>query len=253
MLLLLALIARAVAIEVRSKVDSNRWKQAWDLVFFLGSFLPALLLGVALGNILQGIPIDSSGEYTGGFFGLLAPLPLLCGLLSVVAFTTHGALYLMGKVEDDMRARLRQLLAGLLGLWIILFLVVVTVSRMTVPWFVSNFMRSWHGWVILPLTLLALISIRPLAARGKWRWALVSSGTAIALMVVTVALSIFPMLVPSTTDLDYSLTITNSSSTQRTLTAMLIIAVVGMPLVLGYTVFIYRAFRGPVKLSHDSY
>jgi cytochrome bd ubiquinol oxidase subunit II len=252
-LLLVALIFRAVALEFRSKVESPAWRSAWDIAFGIGSLLPAILLGVAFGNILRGIPLDAQGNFTGTFLGLLNPYAVLLGVLSLAVFVMHGAIYLAMKTEADLQARV---VRWITPAWIAVTILYVVASLATVfaaPFLFGGMLRNPTTWVLFVVLLAGLIII-PVAVRSRrFGRAFVGSASSIAGMFGLSALSLFPRLVPSSSDLAYSLTIYNASSSQTTLWTMLVIALIGMPFVIGYTIFIYRAFRGPVVLTSDSY
>lgn len=253
MILLAALIFRAVAMEFRGKMDSPRWRLAWDWAFGLGSLVPALLFGVAYGNILRGVPVERGGVYAGTFLGLLTPFPLLVGILAVATLTMHGAIYLTMKTEGSLRQKLVRW-AG--RLWMVVFSLYVLAAFAT--FYVAPFLH--HGlagglffWWLLLLLLVAMMAIPGLLAAARFGRAFVASCISIASMMGISALGLFPYLVPSSIDLEYSLTAYNASSSPITLTTMLIIAGIGMPLVIGYSVVIHRVFRGKVILTQDSY
>ena len=253
MLLLFALITRAVAMEFRSKVEAEGWRRFWDLAFGISSFLPALLFGVAVGNIMRGIPLDAEGLFTGSFLGLLNPYSIVIGLLSVVMFTCHGALYMAmkgeGRLEEDMKAWASKAWVA----WIVLWVVATAYSFFETPHLLEGMTANPLFWVTFLVLLAALIHIPIATKAGNLMRAFLSSSAAIVAMIGITAIGLFPRMVPSSTDLAYSLTIANSSSTERTLTVMLVIALVGMPIVIGYTVFVYRVFKGKVVITPDSY
>jgi cytochrome d ubiquinol oxidase subunit II len=253
MLLLVALIMRAVSLEFRGKVDSPGWQRFWDRAFGIGSLLPSLLFGVAVGNILRGIPLDAAGNYTGTFFTLLNPYAVLIGLLSLTMFTCHGALYLAIKGNEEIRARMLDWATRLWFGWVALYVIATLASIFVSPWLFTGLLGSPIFWVVFLLLLAGLLTL-PLGVRGRRPGrAFLSSSIAIAATIGLAGLSLFPRLVPSLTDPAFSLTAANSSSTPRTLETMLIIALIGMPLVLGYTIFIYRRFRGTVEITEASY
>ena len=257
MLLLAALIFRAVSFEFRGKVEAPAWRRFWDLAFGLGSLAPALLLGVALGNLLRGIPIDEAGMFRGGFLGLLNPYALCLGLTSLCAFTLHGAMYMALKSDGDLRDRM--------GLF----------ARRVFPVFAVFFLVA-HLWTALGMTVLpeAPAALRALARGGDlviavalvaalW-WALhrrpdlrmtgfALSCAAIGWSMVFALIALFPRLAPSSIDPAYSLTIHNTSSGPLTLRIMLIIALTGVPAVIAYQSAVYWIFRGKVVLTDDSY
>ena len=253
MILLAALIFRAVAMEFRGKVDAPRWRLAWDWAFGLGSAVPALLFGVAYGNILQGVPVERGGIYAGSFLGLLTPYPLLVGILAVATFTMHGAIYLTMKTEGSLRQKLVRWASRI---WMAVFSLYVLAAFGTI--FAAPFLTEGLGgnlffWWLLVLLLVMMMAIPGLLAGAKFGRAFVASCVSIACMMGISALGLFPRFVPSSIDLEYSLTAYNASSSPMTLTTMLIIAGIGMPLVIGYSIVIHRVFRGKVVLTPDSY
>jgi len=253
MLILLALIGRAVAMEFRGKHASPRWRGTWDVVFGIGSLLPALLFGVAVGNILQGIPIDAQGHYTGTFFTLLRPYPLLVGLLGLFMFLQHGALYLRLKSDGELADRLDRLVPRL---WMV-FVILLVLATLLTFFFAPRLMDGVFGrplfWPFF-LAMLAGVFLVPAAAQGRRPGrAFLGSCLAIAGMIGVAAVGLFPVLVPSTLDPAWSLTAFNASSSQRTLRVMLIIALVGMPIVIAYTIYVYRVFAGRTEIGEGSY
>jgi cytochrome bd ubiquinol oxidase subunit II len=253
MLVLAALIFRGVSMEFRGKIDSARWRKVWDISFSVSSILLPVLFGVALGNVLRGLPLAKDGTYSGTFIGLLNPYAVFVGVLSLVSFIMHGAAYLAYKTEAEMSKRY-SLIAGMTWIVCVVLLAVATVAtKLTNPSLIGEMGIKPIAWVFLGLIIATTIAF-PLALRressGK---AVIVSGAMIGSMMGLAAVGLFPRLLPSITDPQASLTIYNSASSQRTLWAMLVIALIGMPLVIGYTFFIYRAFRGPVVVHKDSY
>ncbi|HLP15767.1 MAG TPA: cytochrome d ubiquinol oxidase subunit II [Bacteroidota bacterium] len=253
MLLLAALIFRAVSFEFRSKVDSPSVKKIWDTAFGVSSFLIALLLSVAFGNILGGVPVTSSGVYTGTFFGLLNPYAVIIGLLGVVMFVMHGAIYLAMKSEGAHSLRMARWANGAWMAFIVLYLVATLATFFYAHYLFDGMLKNPLFWVLFVL-LLGSIGMIPLALKsGRFGRAFTASSAVIASVIGLSAVSLFPRLVPSSIDLANSLTVYNASSSTYTLTAMLIIALIGVPIVLGYTIFMYRVFKGKVVLGPDSY
>jgi cytochrome d ubiquinol oxidase subunit II len=253
MLLLVALIFRAVAMEFRGKVDSHNWRRFWDWSFSLGSLLPPVLFGVAFGNILRGIPVDGAQTFTGTFLGLLNPYALLVGIVTLVLFTMHGSTYLLMKTDGDLRERVKRWSSGL---WIAFVVLYVTASIAT--FFVSPFLfvgtLNNPVWWLLCLLALGGLIVMPFAVRGgRYFRAFLASSATVAATFALSALSLFPKLVPSSTDPRFSLTAYNASSSQQALSATLIIALAGMPLVIAYTIFIYLQFKGKVTITEESY
>lgn len=253
MLVLVALIFRAVSLEFRGKVDSPKWRKAWDLAFAISSFVAALLFGVAIGNILRGIPLDADAMYLGNFFMLLNPFSLLVGLISITLFTMHGAIYMMMKSEGEQRERMKKIAPSFWMVFVVLYMVATFFAIFESKYLFEGVLGNPVFWVVFILLLASIIYIPVGIKAEKFGWAFTASSVTIAMMIGMIGVSLFPMLVPSSVDLANSLTIYNASSTERTLFTMLIIALVGMPLVIGYTAFIYNKFKGKVILNEHSY
>ena len=253
MLLLTALIFRAVSLEFRGKVDSPGWRRLWDWSFGLGSLLPAVLFGVAFGNILRGIPLDANHNFTGSFLSLLNPYAILIGLLTLVLFTMHGALYLALKTEGELNARITRWISPLWITMIILYVLATLGTFFVSPFLFEGMLGNPLFWVLFIVLLGSILWIPVAAKAGKSGLAFLASALSIACMIGLSALGLFPRLVPSLGGLGTSLTIYNASSSETTLMTMLVIALIGMPLVIAYTVFIYRIFKGKVVITGDSY
>ncbi len=241
MLVLLGLIFRAVSIEYRNKVEDPRWVAAWDVAFSLGSILPSLLYAVAVGNLLRGLQLNATGDYTGGFFALLNPYSLVVGLVGLSMFALHGALYLAVKTGGETQRKARLWAAQAWRVYALLFFVAA-------GWTACCYLRSG---VVLPLVLatlavVALALIRAFNRKGEDLKAFLASSAGIALVMLAVVAVLFPNLVIASNDPALSLTVFNASSSFRTLSVMLVIALLGMPVVIGYTVFIHRIFKGKV-------
>jgi cytochrome d ubiquinol oxidase subunit II len=251
--LLVALIFRAVALEFRSKVESTGWRRAWDLAFGLGSLVPALLLGVALANVMRGLPLDTDGEYRGGLLGLLDPFTLVVGLLSVAMCVVHGAAWLIirtgGAVQERARAAAVVVWPIYAGLWVV-------ASLAALSWAPTLFDVYGNPLAFAtPLVVAgALLAFRRLVASPETeRLAILASGLSIAGMIGLVGQGLYPRLVPSTGGLAADTTVASAASSDTALTAMLIVALVGMPLVVIYTAWIYRRFSVKVQLDDDVY
>jgi cytochrome bd ubiquinol oxidase subunit II len=253
MLLLVALIFRAVSFEFRGKVDSPDWRAAWDKAFGIGSLLPALLFGVAVGNILRGIPINADGVFTGTFLGLLNPYAILVGLLSLVMFTMHGAIYLAMKTTGELQESMVKWVKRAWKGFVVLFIVATLASIWAAPHLFEGVFSNVLWWILVVLVLATIARIWFTARSGQYGCAFIASSVLIAAMNGLGFVGLFPRLVPSSTDLAYSLTIYNASSTHLTHWTMLIIALIGVPIVLVYTIWIYRIFKGKVSLHEDSY
>ncbi len=253
MLLLFMLIARAVSFEFRGKVDSLAWRKVWDAAFSVGSLVSTLLFGVAFGNILRGIPLDAKGYYAGSFFDLLNPYSILIGLLTISIFIMHGSIYMTMKLDEKMReGRIKT--ANIFWIVTILLYLAATFSTFFVsPFLFEGTLKNGFTWLFLVLLFGSILYI-PVGLKGKKYFAaMIASSMMITSMLAVAAISLFPKLVPASNDLLLSLTVYNASSTELTLKTMLIIALIGMPIVIGYTIFIYRIFKGKVVITKESY
>jgi len=253
MLLLAALIFRAVSIEFRSKEPGKAWRQGWDIAFSLGSFLAAFLIGVALGNITRGIPLDSQGDFIGTFTGLLNPYSLLLGVTVVALFAMHGAIFLVLKTEGELQATVKGWIPRLIALFLVLFISFNIATFFECPDLVAVMLTRPYGFLVLSLDIAAALSIGFLTAKGYEFGSFLMSALTMVLLMAVLGISYFPHIVRSAPDPSNSLTIFNCSSSQKTLGIMLIIAVIGVPIVLAYTVSIYWIFRGKTRLGHVGY
>jgi cytochrome d ubiquinol oxidase subunit II len=246
MLVLFALILRAVSLEFRAH-DTAR-KGFWDAAFIGGSFLPALLFGVALGNVVVGIPLDARTEFAGNFFTLLRPLPLVFGVLGLCAFLLHGSAYAALKSEGVLRERARKsarISAFAAGIAFFLSFVSVLI-------YLPAALKSIPAWIFSGLVWLSLVLFLIALGKGKDGRALFFSSAVFLSLWGVIGAIHYPNLVRAT-DPGLSLTIANASSSALTLKVMLIIALVGMPLVVGYTIFAYRVFKGKVRPGAEGY
>ena len=254
MLVLICLILRAVAIEFRGKRAGAGWRLLWDATFFVSSLVLALLLGVALGNVITGVPVSANGEVViGSILDLLHPFALLFGLTTVAMLALYGALYLNLKTEGPIQARVRRLAWPLAAFSV--GLAVATAAWMAATG--SAVVRAYlqHAWlVVLPLAAAAAFAVGlVLLRRGRDAASFFWSAAAVALLLASVAVGLYPNLLPSTIDPKYSMTAFNAAAATETLTVMLIITVIGLPFVLLYTAGVQYLFRGKVRLTEHSY
>jgi cytochrome d ubiquinol oxidase subunit II len=252
-LLLVALIFRAVAIEFRSKRPEAWWRQMWDVSFSAGSILSALLIGTALGNLAWGVKIDARGEFAGTFLDLLTPYPLLIGITTVALFMMHGAIYGVMKTEGELHDKLRRWATNA----IIFFVICAATTTMATLLYATHIAARVHDnpWLfsIALANMLLIANIPREFHHGNDGKAFLSScGTIITLMALF-AIDAFPNLIYSLPNPENSLNIYNAASSPGTLKTMLIIAAIGVPVVITYTICIYWIFRGKVKMDRMSY
>jgi cytochrome d ubiquinol oxidase subunit II len=246
MLVLFSLILRAVSLEFRAH-DVAR-KKLWEGAFVIGSFLPALLFGVALGNVVMGVPIDAQMEYAGNFFTLLRPLPLVFGLLGLAAFLLHGSTWATLKTSGALQERARRTartMAFSVGFLYLLSFIAVWI-------YLPGALKRIAAWIFAALVWLSLGLLLSALKKGKDRRAFLFSSFVFPSLWGNVGAIHYPNLVRAA-DPALSLTITNASSSALTLKVMFIIALVGMPLVIGYTIYAYRVFKGKAGLDEAGY
>jgi len=235
LIILVALIVRGVAFEYRGKRDSARWRTGWDYCIVVGSLLPAVLWGVAFGNIVRGVRLDAAHEYVGGFFNLLNPYALLGGLTTLVLFTLHGSVFLALKTDGAVRLRAGALAARLAP-------VAIVVAGAFLLW-TGLAHRDAIGAVLMVAAALTLVAAFLLARVRREGWAFAATGATIVLAVFALFVTLFPNVMPSTMADANSLTVHNASSTPYTLRVMTWVAVFFTPLVLLYQGWTYWVFR----------
>jgi cytochrome d ubiquinol oxidase subunit II len=235
LLLLVALIFRAVAIEFRSKQPMRWWRKMWDAGFSFGSILSSLLIGVAMGNIARGIPLDDRGEFTGNFWSLLHPYALLLGVTTVALFMMHGAIYALMKTNGPLHEKLRGWINNCIVFFIICYAVTTMATLLYVPHMAARVRASPWLFSVALVNMLAIANIpREIHLGRDWR-AFLSSCAAMMALMTLFGLEMYPNLIFSWPDAANSLNIHNAASSPKTLAIMLTIALIGVPLVLAYT------------------
>jgi cytochrome d ubiquinol oxidase subunit II len=252
MLVLFTLILRGVSFEFRTKVDDPRWRRLWEACIFVGSFGPALLFGVAFANIFQGIPFDGQGLYYGSLITLLNPYGLLGGVLFVLLFLEHGALWLAVKTDGPLQQRAIRTAAAV---W--LPLVATAVVFLIASWYATDLYRNYLAhpalFVVIAVTVAALLAVRVLIARRAWWQAWGASALTIVGATFFGVIGLFPNLLPSSLDQAFSLSARNASSSPLTLKIMLVVAIIFVPIVIGYQVWTYHLFKDKVRPLQDGY
>lgn len=277
--ILFALILRPVGFKFRSKRDGETWRNSWDWALFIGGFVPALIFGVAVGNVLQGVPFRLNGDlqifYEGSFFGLLNPFALLCGILSVTMLTMHGAAWLVLKTDGVIQARARAYGSVAALLTVILYIVAGAISWLWVSGYritsavvmdgPSNPLQKTveldHGaWfanyanypilLIAPaLGILGALAVFATLRGGRELAPLLFGKLSIFGIISSVGVSMFPFILPSSIDPQSSLTVWDSSSSHQTLFIMLVVTVVFIPIIVAYTAWVYKVLWGKVDKS----
>ncbi|MBO5658297.1 MAG: cytochrome d ubiquinol oxidase subunit II [Duodenibacillus sp.] len=279
-IVLVALIFRPVGFDFRGKVHNTQWKNTWDWLLFIGSAVPPIIFGVAFGNLLQGVPFHFNDVlrpiYTGSFFGLLNPFGLLCGVLSLVMIVYHGANYLVLRTEGDLQGRavavsavsgvLTAVLFVLGGVWTYFGIdgmvvtggldpagpanpMLKTVELASGAWF-SNYASYPVLWIVPALGIVASLVGVVLIRQLKAGLAIVCSGASLLSIILTPLVSMFPFILPSSSDARSSLTIWDCTSSQLTLEVMLFVTLIFLPIVLVYTGWAYRTMSGKLNAEY---
>lgn len=253
MLFLVMLIFRAISIEFRSKEPMAWWRRLWDVSYSVSSVVLAVLLGVVLGNVLQGIAIDENGDHIGHWLDFLNPYALSVGLLTLLLFMVHGGIYLGMKTEGRLFAKLYVLLKWAMLALTTTFGIVTVWTLAYIPQLSDRFLAEPIYLIIPALAFLSLANVPRLIAHKRFKLAFFFSALMVALLLITVAVELYPVILMSTVDRAFDLTVQNAASSSRSLGIMLTFAAVGVPLVAGYTFFVYRTFYGKVKMDEHSY
>ncbi|GAA2722433.1 cytochrome d ubiquinol oxidase subunit II [Actinocorallia aurantiaca] len=242
LLILLALILRAVAFDYRGKGETDRWRRNWDHCIFWGSLIPAFLWGVAFGNIVRGVKLDEGHHYVGTLFDLLNPYALLAGLVTLSLFTFHGAVFLALKTTGEIRERANRLSIRLGA-------VAAVLAVAFLAW-----TQAEHGtdWTLVTSVLAALFLVGAIALSFKVRegWAFALSGLTIIAAVATLFLGLYPDVMPSTISPANSLNVENAAATSKTLGIMTWVALIFLPLILLYQSWTYWVFRKRIGVEH---
>lgn len=254
MLFLMLLVLRSSAIKFRSSEEMLWWRKTWDIIYFVSNTLISFLLGVVLANLLQGFEIGENLSYKGGiFFSFLSPYAIMVGLTTVSLFMTQGAIFLLLKTEGRLHTRLTFLLKKAMILFIVIFALTSIHTLIFLPGVTDKF-KEFPVFFMLPvLAFLAIANVPRLVSKKKYANALIFSSLTIAFLLMLVAFQLYPVLLPSTIDPKFSVTIYNAASSQKSLEIMLTIVVVGTPILAGYFLFLYKTFNGKVKLDDTSY
>lgn len=252
-LFLIALITRAISIEFRSKEPMGWWRKAWDICYCVSSITVTFSLGLILGNCLLGLPIDKDGVYRGELFDFLNPYAIMVGVTTLALFMMHGAIYLVMKTEKRLYTKLTIIVKNTTIFFVICILLLSFYTILYIP-HLSHQIKS-HVWLFLVpvIMVLAIANITRCITKQQYLKAFFSSALTISLLLVIVAIELYPNLVLSSLNEDWNLTVHNASSSQKSLRILLTIAAVGVPLVASYTTFVFWTFKGKVKLDEMSY
>lgn len=254
MLLLMALIFRACAIEFRSQSNLPRWRNCWDIIFCIASLGIAFGIGVVFGNLIAGIPLDEHHDLIREQFNPWQPYPILVGLTTVALFAMHGSIYLVMKTEGKLQATLRRWTNRTIAIFIFFYMIVTWATLVYMPHMLERMHSMPYLFVVVLLAFLAIINVPRQMKKDQSFLAFLSSSAGIGLLVAIFGIGTYPEMIHSSINpATNSLTIMNAASSELTLIVLLIIVAIGVPLVLAYGTCIYRIFRGKVRIGHTSY
>jgi cytochrome d ubiquinol oxidase subunit II len=254
MLLLSGLIFRAVAIEFRSKQSMAWWRWMWDLFFTGASLVIAFILGLVLGNLIRGIPLDSHKEFIGDFYSLLHPYAILVGFLTVAIFTMHGSIYVVMKTEGELHDKMRAWVNPSIIAFIMLYAITTLATLIYMPHMSESMKERPAFFLLVILNMFVVANIPREINKGRDARAFICSCLNILFLMILFGIGTYPNAIRAINDPEQlSLTIYNSASSVMTLKILLIIAIIGVPLVIAYTFSIYWIFKGKVKLESTSY
>ncbi|MFY0686513.1 MAG: cytochrome d ubiquinol oxidase subunit II [Cyclobacteriaceae bacterium] len=254
MLFLMALIFRAIAIEFRGKEPMRWWRRTWDVTYSIASMMLAFLLGVVLGNVLQGFEIGMDQHYLGdGFFEFLNPYSLLLGATTLTLFMSHGAIFLLLKTDGSLYDQLIKLQRYGMIAFIVIFSITSVYTLLYIPHLSAHLKENELLFGLPILAFLSIANIPRLAHKKKFRHAFVFSSLTISLLLVLTAIEIYPNVLLSTIDPQYNIDIYAAAASEKTLKIMMFFVAIGGPLVLSYTVFVYKTFWGKVEIDESSY
>jgi cytochrome d ubiquinol oxidase subunit II len=254
MFLIAGLMFRACAIEFRSKSESPIWRSLWDVVFSIASILVGLVIGLLLGNMIEGIPLNANQDYVGTFADFFRPYSIIVAITAMSLFAMHGTIYLTMKTEGDAHEVVRKWINKAIIVFIFWYIVTTIATFIYMPHMIDHIFTMPLTIIFPVIAFLAILNIPRLISKGRDGWAFLFSCLSIASLLIVFGLGTYPTIVRSTLDPETnSLTIFNSASSQKTLGILLIVVAIGIPLVLAYGAWIYRIFRGKVKLEHTSY
>lgn len=253
MVFMIGLIWRAVSIEFRSKEPGLKWRLIWDFIYSFACIVIALSLGLMLGNVALGLPLNEQHEFIGNWLSFFNPFSIMVAITTLALFMLHGAIYLAMKTEKRLYTKLTILAKNFTVFFVVSFGITTLYTLLYIP-HLSDKIRSNPVYFTLPLIMfLAIANIPRQLNKGKYSYAFISSSVTIASLLAMVALEVFPNLLYATNDIKNSITITNGASSLKTMKTLLLIAAIGTPLVGIYTSFVFWTFKGKVKLDEMSY
>lgn len=253
MLFLVALIFRAISIEFRSKEPWPWWRKMWDVSYTVSSTAITLLLGLVLGNLIHGLPINKEHEFTGTLWTFFNPYAILIAFTTLSLFMLHGAIYLVMKTENRLYAKLTVMVNNCSKFFILCFILTSMATLIYIPHMTHQFKNHPQLFLLPMVAVFILLNIKRNIDARKYFTAFFYSCIITSCLLILFAVGLYPNIVLSTTDPTYSISIYQAASSNKSLRIMLLIAAVGTPLVIAYSTFVFWTFRGKVKLTDMSY
>lgn len=253
MLFLFFLILRAISIEFRSKEEMLWWRKMWDITYSISSIMLSFLLGVVLGNVLQGMPLTENREVSIPLLHALNPFAILSGLTTLALFMVHGGIYLLMKTEGKLFYKIGKLTNRAMVVFILLFAALSVFTLLEHPRLSDRFFEQPVLFILPTLGMLSILNVPRLLSKAKYFQAFIFSAASMAFFLIVVAIELYPSILISSIDPKYDITIYEAASSTKTLKIMMRMVAVGGPLVAAYTYFVYRTFKGKVQLDETSY
>lgn len=252
-LFLFFLILRAISIEFRSKEEMLWWRKMWDITYSISSIMLSFLLGVVLGNVLQGMPLTENREVSIPLLHALNPFAILSGLTTLALFMVHGGIYLLMKTEGKLFYKIGKLTNRAMVVFILLFAALSVFTLLEHPRLSDRFFEQPVLFILPTLGMLSILNVPRLLSKAKYFQAFIFSAASMAFFLIVVAIELYPSILISNIDPKYDITIYEAASSTKTLKIMMRMVAVGGPLVAAYTYFVYRTFKGKVQLDETSY
>jgi cytochrome bd ubiquinol oxidase subunit II len=253
MIFLMCLIFRAISIEFRSKEPMLWWRKMWDVAYMVSSTLITLLLGLVLGNLIHGLPVDKDHNFTGNLLTFFNPYSILIAITTMALFMLHGSIYLVMKTESRLYSKLTIIVNNCSKFFILCFITTSMATLIYIPQMTTAFKRNPEFFIIPLLAVFIVLNVKRQIDKRRYFNAFISSSLTTSLLLILFAIGLYPSIVISSLNPAYNVSIYDAAATDKSLTIMMWFVAIGTPLVASYTLFVFWTFRGKVKLNDMSY